>query len=86
MQFGPNGVGTERRDAAHRSPSLRHALDIEHRTQVVCTATGDLTQSLPPSAKMAHPSGTRCREQRSSPVGVCTTAGRQLDGPVTPGR
>jgi enoyl-CoA hydratase len=46
MQFGPNGVGTERRDAAHRSPSLRHALDIEHRTQVVCTATGDLTQSF----------------------------------------
>jgi enoyl-CoA hydratase len=28
------------------APSLRHALDIENRTQVMCTATGDLTQSF----------------------------------------
>jgi enoyl-CoA hydratase len=28
------------------APSLRHALDIENRTQVMCTATGDLAQSF----------------------------------------
>jgi enoyl-CoA hydratase len=28
------------------APSLRHALDIENRTQVMCTATGDLTKSF----------------------------------------
>ena len=28
------------------APSLRHALDIENRTQVMCTATGDLTRSF----------------------------------------
>ena len=28
------------------SPSLRHALDIENRTQVMCTATGELTNSF----------------------------------------
>jgi enoyl-CoA hydratase len=28
------------------SPSLRHALDIENRTQVMCTATGELTKSF----------------------------------------
>jgi enoyl-CoA hydratase len=28
------------------APSLRHALDIENRTQVMCTASGDLTQSF----------------------------------------
>jgi enoyl-CoA hydratase/carnithine racemase len=28
------------------SPSLRHALDIENRTQVMCTATGDLANSF----------------------------------------
>jgi enoyl-CoA hydratase/carnithine racemase len=28
------------------SPSLRHALDIENRTQVLCTATGDLADSF----------------------------------------
>ncbi len=28
------------------APSLRHALDIENRTQVMCTSTGDLTQSF----------------------------------------
>ena len=28
------------------APSLRHALDIENRTQVLCTSTGDLTDSF----------------------------------------
>jgi enoyl-CoA hydratase/carnithine racemase len=28
------------------SPSLRHALDIENRTQVMCSATGELTESF----------------------------------------
>ena len=28
------------------APSLRHALDIENRTQVMCTATGELTKSF----------------------------------------
>ena len=28
------------------APSLRHALDIENRTQVMCTATGDLAASF----------------------------------------
>jgi enoyl-CoA hydratase len=28
------------------APSLRHALDIENRTQVMCTATGELTESF----------------------------------------
>lgn len=28
------------------SPSLRHALDLENRTQVMCTATGDLANSF----------------------------------------
>ena len=28
------------------APSLRHALDIENRTQVMCTATGELTASF----------------------------------------
>jgi enoyl-CoA hydratase len=28
------------------APSLRHALDIENRTQVMCTATGDLANSF----------------------------------------
>jgi enoyl-CoA hydratase len=28
------------------SPSLRHALDIENRTQVMCTGTGDLANSF----------------------------------------
>jgi enoyl-CoA hydratase len=28
------------------SPSLRHALDIENRTQVMCTSTGDLADSF----------------------------------------
>jgi enoyl-CoA hydratase len=28
------------------APSLRHALDIENRTQVMCTATGDLVNSF----------------------------------------
>lgn len=28
------------------SPSLRHALDIENRTQVLCTSTGDLASSF----------------------------------------
>jgi enoyl-CoA hydratase len=28
------------------APCLRHALDIENRTQVLCTATGDLAQSF----------------------------------------
>ena len=28
------------------SPSLRHALDIENRTQVMCTATGELTEAF----------------------------------------
>jgi enoyl-CoA hydratase len=28
------------------APSLRHALDVENRTQVMCTATGDLARSF----------------------------------------
>jgi enoyl-CoA hydratase/carnithine racemase len=28
------------------SPSLRHAIDIENRTQVMCTATGELTEAF----------------------------------------
>jgi enoyl-CoA hydratase len=28
------------------APSLRHALDLENRTQVMCTASGDLAQSF----------------------------------------
>jgi enoyl-CoA hydratase len=28
------------------SPSLRHALDIENRTQIMCTATGELAEAF----------------------------------------
>jgi len=28
------------------SPSLRHAIDIENRTQIMCTATGELTEAF----------------------------------------
>ena len=28
------------------APSLRHALDIENRTQVMCTATGEMTDAF----------------------------------------
>ena len=28
------------------APSLRHAIDIENRTQVMCTATGELTEAF----------------------------------------
>ena len=28
------------------SPSLRHALDIENRTQVMCSTTGELTKAF----------------------------------------
>jgi enoyl-CoA hydratase/carnithine racemase len=28
------------------SPSLRHALDLENRTQIMCTATGELTAAF----------------------------------------
>jgi enoyl-CoA hydratase/carnithine racemase len=28
------------------SPSLRHALDLENRTQIMCTATGELNQAF----------------------------------------
>jgi enoyl-CoA hydratase/carnithine racemase len=28
------------------SPSLRHALDLENRTQIMCTATGELTEAF----------------------------------------
>jgi enoyl-CoA hydratase/carnithine racemase len=28
------------------SPSLRHALDLENRTQILCTATGELTRAF----------------------------------------
>ena len=28
------------------APSLRHALDIENRTQVMCTATGELNEAF----------------------------------------
>jgi len=28
------------------APSLRHALDMENRTQVMCAASGDLAQSF----------------------------------------
>ena len=28
------------------SPSLRHALDMENRTQVMCTATGELSEAF----------------------------------------
>jgi hypothetical protein len=28
------------------APSMRHALDIENRTQVMCTATGELTEAF----------------------------------------
>jgi hypothetical protein len=28
------------------APSLRHALDIENRTQVMCTTNGDLANSF----------------------------------------
>lgn len=28
------------------APSLRHALDIENRTQIMCTATGELTEAF----------------------------------------
>ena len=28
------------------SPSLRHALDLENRTQIMCTATGELTDAF----------------------------------------
>jgi enoyl-CoA hydratase len=28
------------------APSLRHALDIENRTQITCTATGELTAAF----------------------------------------
>jgi len=28
------------------APSFRHALDMENRTQVMCTATGELTEAF----------------------------------------
>jgi hypothetical protein len=28
------------------SPSLRHALDLENRTQIMCTGTGELTAAF----------------------------------------
>ena len=28
------------------APSMRHALDMENRTQVMCTATGDLPEAF----------------------------------------
>jgi len=28
------------------SPSLRHALDLENRTQIMCTATGELNDAF----------------------------------------
>ena len=28
------------------SPSMRHALDMENRTQIMCTATGELTEAF----------------------------------------
>jgi enoyl-CoA hydratase/carnithine racemase len=28
------------------APSLRHALDLENRTQVMCTHTGELTEAF----------------------------------------
>jgi enoyl-CoA hydratase/carnithine racemase len=28
------------------APSLRHAIDIENRTQIMCTATGDITEAF----------------------------------------
>jgi len=28
------------------APSLRHALDMENRTQVMCTATGELAEAF----------------------------------------
>src|SRR5690606_28047904 len=28
------------------APSLRHALDLENRTQIMCTATGELTEAF----------------------------------------
>lgn len=28
------------------SPSLRHALDLENRTQIMCTATGDISEAF----------------------------------------
>ena len=37
------------------SPSLRHALDIENRTQVMCTATGELTNSFAASREHVAP-------------------------------
>lgn len=58
----PHAIGKAREIAAHSplavwmtkesmwqnvdAPSLRHALDLENRTQVMCTATGDLTNSF----------------------------------------
>jgi enoyl-CoA hydratase/carnithine racemase len=27
------------------APSLRHALDIENRTQIMCSATGDIAEA-----------------------------------------
>ena len=27
------------------APSLRHAMDMENRTQVLCTATGDMVEA-----------------------------------------
>lgn len=28
------------------APSMRHALDLENRTQILCTQTGELTEAF----------------------------------------
>ena len=38
------------------SPSLRHALDLENRTQVMCTATGELTEAFAAFVEGREPS------------------------------
>jgi enoyl-CoA hydratase len=39
------------------APSLRHALDLENRTQVMCTATGDLADSFATFRRDGTPAG-----------------------------
>ena len=55
------------------APSLRHALDLENRTQIMCTATGELARPRSRrSVTDANPSGDHC--DQSNEYGAPNTA------------
>jgi enoyl-CoA hydratase len=38
------------------APSFRHALDLENRTQIMCTSTGELHEAFTAFAERREPS------------------------------